>query len=213
MKTKPVALADRLCFVSIFVVGWSLLGFLLYLAFDTTIGIYMSSNPLHRPLMYATMIIAFAFLQRHLITGYLRSDFRHWLRWSIAGVIFSAICYQVFTALVPPPSEFWWYARVDPPPPAPALFVEDLYHAIRWFFRFGLVAFFQYFALPRHSPGRRIWLLTAVAAAPLWFHHALLAVLIQALVLIQITTGIPPIPGSNAKAKERPHLPKPTFIA
>ena len=188
MKTKPVALADRISFVAIVAVGWALLDVLVYLAFDAAIGIYMTSNPLHRPLMYATTIIAFAFLQRHLATRYLRVNFRHWLRWTLAGVIVGALCHALFTAIIPPPSEFWWQRRFNPPPAAADLLVKDVYHALRWFFRFGLVAFFQYFALPRHLQGRRFWLLAALASGPLWLINSVLAALIQAFAIDHMAT-------------------------
>ncbi len=186
MKRKRVSLADRIRYASLLCLIWLLATFLIYLAFDMTVGIYMSSNPLHRPLMYATMVIAFAVVQRHLITRYLRLELRHWLRWTLLGVIASAICYQAFTAVAPAPSEFWWHTRISPPPAPEHLFAENAYHAIRYFFRFGLVAFFQYFALPRHPHARRLWLLAALIAAPLWHQYSLAAVIILALALDRV---------------------------
>ncbi len=186
MKSKYVALADRVCFAAILAVGWFLLGALLYLAFDTTIGIYMSSNPLHRALMYATMVIAFALLQRHLIARCFRVNFPGWLRWTVAGVIVGALCHEIFTAAIPSPSDFWWHGRISPLPSAQNLFVADVYHSIRWFFRFGLVVFFQVFALPRDWPSRRLWLLAAIVAAPLWHAHNWIAVIMLALALDRI---------------------------
>lgn len=186
MKIQHVALTDRLCFAAILAVGWALLGALLYLAFDMTIGIYASSNPPRRALMYATMVIAFAFLQRHLIARCFRVNLQHWLRWTVAGVAVGALCHEIFTAAISSPAAFWWHRRISPPPSAQDLFIADAYHAIRWFFRFGLVAFFQYFALPRDLPSRRLWLLASVVAAPLWHAHSWIAVIILALALDRI---------------------------
>ena len=186
MKIQNVALADRVRFAVILAAGWLLLSSLLYFAFDMTIGIYMSSYPLRRALMYATMVIAFAILQRQLINSCFRVNFQHWLRWTVAGAAVGALCHEIFTAAIPSPSEFWWYRRISPPPSAQDLFIVDAYHAIRWFFRFGLVVFFQAFALPSDLPIRRLWLLAAIVAAPLWHSHSWIAVIIIALALDRI---------------------------
>ncbi len=184
MKYKPVSNTNRLlCFSAICLLPLS--GLLIWLAFDATIGIYLALN-FNRVLMYGVTVFVFAAVQQRLASRYLSLELRHWLRWTVLGLIGSAICYQVFTAVVPAPSEFWWHRRISPLPALEHRFVENLYHAIRWFFRFGLVAFFQYFALPSMPQGRRLWLLAAIIAAPFWHAHSWVAVIILALALDRI---------------------------
>ncbi len=185
MKRKPVSIANRLLVFSANCVLLPLSGLLIWLAFDFTIGIYLAPG-FNRVLMYGITVFVFAAAQQRLASRYLSLKLRHWLRWTVLGVIGSAICYQVFIAVVPAPSEFWWYARISPPPAPEHLFAENVYHAIRYFLRFGLVAFFQYFALPRLPQARRLWLLAALIAAPLWHQYNLSALIILALALDRV---------------------------
>lgn len=121
---------------------WMSLSIGLYVAFDLILGLYMSNNSLHRILLHAATLIAFALLQRQLLARFYGFELQHWLRWTLVGVIVSAICSLLYAAAAPAPSEFWWHARVSPPPSELDQFMANAYYAVRWFFRFGLVAFF-----------------------------------------------------------------------
>ncbi|MCY3977279.1 MAG: hypothetical protein OXG23_04185 [Chloroflexi bacterium] len=185
MKRKTVTIANRLLDFSKICAVPPLSGLLIWLAFDFTIGIYLASN-FTRVLMCGVTVFVFSALQQHIASCCLSLELRHWLRWTVAGVIVGALCHEIFTSAIPSPSDFWWHRRISPPPAPEHQFVGNLYHAIRWFFRFGLVAFFQYFALPRDLPSRRLWLLAAIVAAPLWHAHNWIAVIILALALDRI---------------------------
>ena len=59
-----------------------------------------------------------------------------------------------------------------------------IYHGLRYFFRFSLVALFQYFALPRYFRRRWLWSLAATISGLLWFAAgSLIPAIIQAIAM------------------------------
>ncbi|MCY4247064.1 MAG: hypothetical protein OXE95_05740 [Chloroflexi bacterium] len=58
------------------------------------------------------------------------------------------------------------------------------------FFKYGVVAFCQFLAFPRQWQGRRLWLVAACVAAPLWHvSESVVAVMILSLALAYITAN------------------------
>lgn len=186
MKRKRISARDRIAYLALSSLIWIILDVAIYIFFDSTLGIYGSGNSTARALMHGSVAIAFAMLQLRLMSHWLRLKPRRWLRWTFCAVVIGAVCHQLFVQSLPPPSEFWWHVRISPPPAAQDVIVANVYHGIRWFFRFGLVAFFQYLALPANLPGRRLWLIAAILTAPLWHTQQVLAVFIQAVTLVRL---------------------------
>ncbi len=191
MKRKPVSRKDSIRFFALWGLAWVASFFLVMFAFVVLSPFSGQTTFLERLLPYVSAICVYAILQRHLTARYLGIELRHWLRWTLVGAVVGALCYEVLRGFVPPPAGFWWYARFDPPPGSWDWFVRNAYYTMGDFFRFGLAAVFQHFALPRQLPRRRLWLLGALLAGPFWHIHQILAALIQALAMMRVAAPSP----------------------
>ena len=185
MTRSPAPLANAIHFVILSCLAWLCAYLLFALALDNpAVDPFATAPSLWQAVQYALTVILFAFVQRWLMRRYLRAELPRWMQYSIVGALAGAACYLVFRQVVPNPTEYWQLARISPPPERAFVFVKQVYYGISDFFKFGLVAFVQFFALPRHLRGRRMWLLAALLAAPLWsFSQSMVAVMILSLAL------------------------------
>ena len=201
-KHTQVSTLDCLRYIALLYLLGALLGLSLFIIAEFILDFDRTAE---RALIAVAGLTAGAILQRHLILRCLRLDLRSWAHWTILGGIVGYACYLIYREAVPHPSAFYWNLRFQPPPEPADMFVIHLYHSLADFLRYGLVAFFQYRALPRHLPGRRLWLLTAVIAAALWQADGSLTFLLRATAMIHIATGFLPIP-SALRRRARPPL-------
>ena len=218
MKSKNVSCTDRLQFVLLSLASLLIIDLALETLIDVAFGMQASGYPHKEQLTHVTIALAYAAIQRYLLARYLRLELRHWLYWTTAGLLIGSLCLALMQMTVPAPSELWWRQRISLPPAPIHQFTATFYHATRDFLRFGLVAFFQVLALPRHTQplggsdkvpesrshkkqalssheqrgllknGRKAWLLAATIAAPLWHDGMMLPALILALALVFVAT-------------------------
>ncbi|MYC54814.1 MAG: hypothetical protein F4X46_04435 [Chloroflexi bacterium] len=199
LKRHPWSLANTTRFVALSCLAWLAVTTIVWLAWDD-VPPFASAPWLSNAMQYAGTVTVFAGVQRWLLRRWLRVELRSWLRYSIVGALAGAACYLAFRNGVPAPYEFWQYQRYSPPPEPVYLFAKDVYFGLSDFFKYGVVAFCQFLAFPRQWQGRRLWLVAAFAAAPLWnVSQSLVAVMILSLALAHITTNIQSKPAGKAK--------------
>lgn len=190
-KHRPLSSANAVRFVALSCLAWLFACVLVWFVLDDhAVDAFAAAPHPRHALQYAMTVIAFACAQHWLMRRWLRVELRGWLRYSIVGALAGATCYILFRNVVPAPYEFWQYMRYSPPPEPVYLFAKDVYFGLSDFFRYGVVAFCQFLAFPRHWQGRHLWLVAVFAAAPLWsVSGSIAAVMILALALAHISTN------------------------
>ena len=155
-----------------FIVGWAAIYLAAIFLLSSVSGVLTGNYDFFGQAHWVVFYTVLSALQLLWIRHNLRISLRHWLPLALLGVIVGELAFQIFDANVayPFPPKLWSNSPNRMPQPEHIMQLKyTVYNVFRFFLLWSTPLIFQWIALRKRFRQHGLWLLAALAHAPLTF--------------------------------------------